>query len=153
MTQDQIIKKYGKADPNGGYLTVIDLPYPMRLAWEPSTIVKKMRCHKLAAERFKKVFDEILKVYGLKRIQELGIDLFGGCFHYRQKRQGSTLSMHSWGIAIDLFPEKNGMNTPVKQAEFNKQEYKKMIEIFDKNGFAWGGTLWGKDCMHFQVID
>ena len=153
MTQAQIIKKYGQPDPKGSYLTVIDLPYPMRLAWDKNTIVKKMRCHKLAAERFKKVFDEILKVYGLKRIQELGIDLFGGTFHYRQKRQGSTLSMHSWGLAIDLDPERNGMNTPVGKANFNKDEYKALRGIFKKNGFAWGGDLWGKDCMHWQVID
>jgi hypothetical protein len=125
----------------------------MRLAWDKNTTVKKMRCHKLAAERFKKVFDEILKVYGLKRIQELGIDLFGGTFHYRQKRQGSTLSMHSWGLAIDLDPERNGMNTLVAKANFNKDEYKALRGIFKKNGFAWGGDLWGKDSMHWQVIN
>ena len=153
MTQTQIIKKYGQPDTKGGYLTVIDLPYPMRLAWDKNTTVKKMRCHKLAAERFKKVFDEILKVYGLKRIQELGIDLFGGCFHYRQKRQGSSLSMHSWGLAIDLDPERNGMNTPSSKANFSREEYKALRGIFKKNGFAWGGDLWKKDAMHWQVID
>lgn len=153
MTQEQIIKKYGNPDPKGGYLTVIDLPYPMRLAWDTDSSVIKMRCHKLAAERFKKVFKEILQVYGLKRIQELGIDLFGGCFHYRQKRQGSSLSMHSWGIAIDLDPSRNGMNTSVKQANFSKEEYKALRGIFKKNGFEWGGDLWKKDCMHWQVKD
>lgn len=153
MKQQDIIKKYGQPDPKGGYLTVIDLPYPMRLAWDTNTTVKKVRCHKLAAERFKKLFDDILQEYGEDRIKELGIDLFGGIFHYRQKRAGASLSMHSWGIAIDLDPLRNAMNTTVKKANFSKSEYNKLRLIFKENGFVWGGDLWKKDCMHWQVKD
>lgn len=153
MTQAQIIQKYGQPDPKGGYLTIIDLPYPMRLSWDKDTTVKRMRCHKLAADRFKSLFDDILSEYGEDRIKELGIDLFGGCFHYRQKRAGSTLSMHSWGLAIDLDPERNGMNTPVSKANFSKPEYERLRQIFNKNGFLWGGDLWSKDAMHWQVKD
>jgi hypothetical protein len=153
MTQAQIIKKYGQPDPKGGYLTIIDLPYPMRLAWDKDTTVKRMRCHKLAADRFKSLFNDILSEYGEDRIKELGIDIFGGVFNYRKKRQGATLSMHSWGLAIDLDPQRNSMNTPVSQANFSKPEYDKLREIFHNNGFLWGGDLWQKDCQHWQVRD
>jgi hypothetical protein len=152
MLTKQLLTKYGKPTVDGaGYLTTIQLPYPVRIAWDLDTTTTKMRCHKLVADKFKAVFTEILDHYGLERIQELGIDLFGGCFNYRKMRQGNDWSRHSWGVAVDLSPALNGMNTPVSKAQFGKAEYKPMIDIFKKHGFLWGGDLWGKDCMHFEI--
>jgi hypothetical protein len=152
MTTKQVIAKYGKPNSTGdGYLVTIQLPYPMRLAWDTDTSVIKMRCHKLVADRFLLVFNEIHRKYGYEKIKELGIDLFGGCFNFRKMRQGSDWSRHSWGIAIDLHPAANGMNTPVGKSRFSRPEYKDMVDIFKKHGFNWGGDLWGKDSMHFEV--
>lgn len=151
LTTEQIIKKYGKANADPDYLVVIDLPYPMRLAWDKTKTVKKMRCHRLVAEAFKKVFGQILSTYGLKRIQELEIDLFGGCFNYRPMRGGTSLSRHSWGIAIDLSPEKNGLKTKWKDSQFAKPEYAKLHSIFESNGFINYGKVRGIDSMHFEI--
>jgi hypothetical protein len=152
ITTKQLIAKYGKPTVDGAaYLTTIELPFPVRIAWDLDTKTTKMRCHKLVADKFKKVFEEILSAYGLEEIKRLEIDLFGGCFNFRKMRQGNDWSRHSWGVAIDLSPAKNGMNTPKSRAQFAKPEYKKMIDIFKKNGFEWGGDLWNKDCMHFQI--
>lgn len=152
MTTKQIMAKYGKPNVTGeGYLTTIKLPYPMRLAWDTDTLVSKMRCNKLVADNFLAVFNELEEVYGYEKIKELGIDLFGGCFNYRKMRAANDWSRHSWGIAIDLHPAKNGMNTPAAKALFSKPEYEPMIEIFKKHGFEWGGDLWGKDLMHWQI--
>jgi len=97
MKTTEIIKKYGQPNQTGkGYLVAIDLPYPMRLAWDKKTTVKKMMCHKLVAEKFKAAFSEILEVYGLEKIQELGIDIFGGCFNFRKMLQlFSSRILHS----------------------------------------------------------
>ena len=77
LTTEQIIKKYGKPSQNGSpYLISIKLPYPMKLAWDKNTKVTTMRCHKLVADKFLAVFNDILKVYGYEKIVELGIDLF-----------------------------------------------------------------------------
>ena len=93
MTTNEIVKKYGKPNETGeGYLTTILLPYPMKLAWDLDTKVSKMRCHKLAAEPFLNVFNDLLAHYGLKEIERLGIDLFGGCFNYRKMRGGTSWS-------------------------------------------------------------
>ncbi len=110
-----------------------------------------MQCHKLVADNFKSVFDDLLKHYGLSKIQELGIDLFGGCFNYREKRGGSTLSMHSWGIAIDLDPLRNKLKESKKTARFARPEYKPMIDIFYKHGFISLGVEKDFDWMHFQI--
>lgn len=151
ITTAQLIKDYGKPNEKGTYLTTIKLPYPMRLAWDKSTKVNTMRCHNLVANNFLGVFNELLEVYGLERIQELGVDLFGGCFNFRQMRGGSDYSRHSWGVAIDLDPERNTLKETSKTARFARAEYKAMIDIFYKHGFLSLGREKNYDWMHFEI--
>jgi hypothetical protein len=152
MTTKQIISKYGKPNVTGeGYLMTIQLPYPMRLAWDTDTLVHSMRCHKLVGARFLAVFNEIHRVYGYDRIKELGIDLFGGCFNFRKMRGGNDWSTHSWGIAIDLDPSRNQLKETSKTARFARPEYKAMIDIFYKHGFESLGREKNYDWMHFQI--
>jgi hypothetical protein len=151
MSTPEIIKSYGKPDEKGSYLVSIKLPYPMRLAWDKNTTVKTMRCHKLVADNFTNVFNDLLAVYGLAKIQELGIDLFGGCFNFRAMRGGSDYSKHSWGIAIDLDPERNKLKETSKTARFARAEYKPMIDIFYKHGFISLGREKNYDWMHFEI--
>jgi hypothetical protein len=152
ITTEQLIKKYGQPTEQGtGYLIPISLPYPMKLAWDLNTKVTTIRCHRLVADKFKEVFNELLLVYGLPKIQELGIDIYGGCFNFRKMRGGDDYSRHSWGVAIDLHPEKNTLKMTYKQALFSKPEYAKMHEIFEKNGFENLGKVKGYDAMHWQI--
>ena len=152
MKTAEIIAKYGKPTQNGSpYLTTIKLPYPMKLAWDKKVSVNKMSCHKLVAQNFTNVFNELLAHYGLAELQRLEIDIFGGCFNFRAMRGGSDFSTHSWGIAIDLSPEKNTLKMGSATAQFAKAEYKPMIDIFYKNGFISLGKEKNFDWMHFQI--
>ena len=97
ITTEQLIKKYGKPTEQGtGYLIPISLPYPMKLAWDLNTKVTTIRCHRLVADKLKEVFNELLLVYGLPKIQELGLNIYGGCFNFRKMRGGNDYSRHSW---------------------------------------------------------
>lgn len=151
ITTAQAIAKYGKPNQAGSYLVSIKLPFPMRLAWDKNTIVKTMRCHKLVANQLTAIFTDILSTYGIAKIQELGIDLFGGCFNFRQMRGGSDWSRHSWGIAVDLDPERNQLKETSKTARFARPEYKQMIDIFYKHGFVSLGREKNYDWMHFEA--
>ena len=153
LNTKQIIQIYGQPNQQGSYLTTIQLPFPMRLAWDKKTSVTKMRVHKKAAQDFINVFNELLAVYGLAKIQALGIDLFGGCFAFRAMRGGSDYSRHSWGIAIDLDPERNQLKESDKTARFARPEYKEMIDIFYKHGFVNLGVEKNYDWMHFEKKD
>ncbi len=150
LTTKQIINKYGQPGDVKNF-TVINLPYPMKVAWDLKISIKKMQCHKLIADKLLAVFNEILQVYGLEKIQELGIDLYGGCYNYRKMRGGTEWSRHSWAIAIDLSPVANSLKVPWKKAQFSKPEYKPMIDIFYKNGFKNLGIEKGYDAMHFEI--
>ena len=152
ITTQQLISKYGKPTQDGkAYLVSIALPFPMRLAWDKNTKVTKMRCHKLIAQKLSNALLEILQVYGLPKIQELGIDLFGGCFNFRAMRGGSDYSRHSWAVAIDLDPERNQLKETSKTARFARPEYKPMIDIFYKHGFVSLGREKNYDWMHFEI--
>lgn len=153
ITTSEILKKYGEPDEHGDYLVTVALPYPMKLSWDKTKTVKTMRCHMLVADKFISIFKDILEAYGLSKIQELGIDLFGGCFNYRAMRGGSDWSRHTWGIAIDLDPQRNQLKESHKTARFARPEYKAMIDIFYKHGFQSLGREKDYDWMHFQVKD
>jgi len=145
------MQNYGNPDPNGGYLVYIDLPYPMRIAWDLDKKVNRTRCHKKVATTLKLIFEDILAAYGYEKIVELGIDLFGGCFEFRVMRGGSNYSVHSWGCAVDLDPARNKLHETKKTARFARPEYKKMIDIFYKHGWVSLGREANYDWMHFQV--
>jgi len=151
LTDQQIRAKYGEPGDLGNFV-VIDLPYPMRIAWDTKAVVKRMQCHKLAANPFKAVFNDLLAHYGLPELQRLGIDLFGGCVNVRKMRGSTTRwSRHAWGIAIDLDPARNGLKTKKPIAQFSKPEYKPMIDIFAKHGFVGYGPAKDYDWMHFEL--
>jgi hypothetical protein len=153
LTDQQIIEKYGQpGDPDE--LTVIELPYQMRIAWDLTKTVKKISCHKLIADNLRAVFDDLLSHYGLPELQRLDIDLFGGCVNVRLMRGSKTKwTRHSWGIAIDLDPARNQLKETKKTARFARPEYQPMIDIFYKHGFKGLGPEQNRDWMHFEVKD
>jgi hypothetical protein len=151
LTTKQMIAKFGVPNDSGaGYLTTINLPYPMRIACDTKTKVTKMRCHKLVADNFTAVFNDLLAHYGYEKIVELGIDLFGGCFNFRKMRGGSDYSKHSWAAAIDLDPARNKLKETSRTARFARPEYKPMIDIFYKHNFISLGREKNFDWMHFE---
>lgn len=151
ITTSQLNAKYGKPNPAGaGYLTTIILPYSMYTSWDKQKVTR-IQCHKLIAENLLAIFKDILAFYGPEKIHELGIDKYGGCFNYRQMRGGTTMSRHSWGVAIDLDPERNLLKETSKSARFARPEYKAMIDIFYKHGFLSLGREKNYDWMHFEI--
>lgn len=151
ITTQNAIKKYGFPTENPNYLTVLNLPYPMKLAWDKNVFVNKITCHKLVVDKLELIFKEILHYYGLEKIKELGIDIYGGCYNFRKMRGGNDYSRHSWGIAIDLDPERNLLKETSKTARFARKEYKPMIDIFYKYGFVSLGREKNYDWMHFEI--
>jgi hypothetical protein len=151
LTDEQIIAKYGEpGDPDN--LTTIIFPYPMRISWDMTKTVSKTQCHKLIVDNLSGVLHELLAYYGLLELQRLEIDIFGGLNNFRLMRGSKKKwSRHSWAIAIDLSPNKNGLKTKWEDAQFSQPAYKIMIDTFYKHGFFSLGKEKGYDAMHWEI--
>lgn len=138
---------FGNAGEN---LTIIDLPYPMRLAWSHGQTVSRITCHKYVAEPLKRILKNTLEHYGYERIVKLGLDLFGGCFNDRDKVGGTTKSMHAYGIAVDLDPDRNQLKWGRNKAAFAKSDYDAFWSYVEAEGGYSLGRKKNYDWMHFQ---
>jgi hypothetical protein len=67
-----------------------------------------------------------------------------GCFNVRKKRGLKSMSLHSWGIAIDINATWNGLGKEPTMSN-------RLVKCFTDCGFEWGGTWTRKDGMHFQL--
>jgi len=146
--QDVLDVFYGKPGTN---LVMLELPYPLRLAWDPATVVKRTQCNAKVKESMIRVLGEVLNHYGLPRIQELRLDLYGGGFILREKRGGTNLSTHSWGIAFDFDPTHNKLQWGRDRAVFAKPEYEPWWRIWEAEGWVSLGRTKNYDWMHVQA--
>ena len=134
----------------GGNLGMCDLPYPMRLSWKTSVVIHRFACHRLVVRPLKIIFEDTLAHYGLDEIERLGLDIFGGCFSVRAKRGGTSPSMHSWGIAVDIDPARNKLDWNGDRAELAKPDYKFFWKTVEQNSGISLGRTKDYDWMHFQ---
>lgn len=147
--ESEIIKYYGQLGSNQ---TTITLPYSMRIAWNTNQVVSKMGCHEKVADLFLKGFQKVEDAYGLVKISQLGLDLYGGCLSVRQKRGGTSWSTHAWGAAIDIDPDRNQLKWKKEQATLSKPEYDEWWRIWEDLGAVSLGRKLNYDWMHFQFI-
>lgn len=98
----------------------------------------RILCHKKLTQAFVNVFTDIDSA-GLSPL----IKSYDGCFNPRHKMHdpNKDLSIHSWGVAVDI---NASTNMPGVQGDMDPR----IVKIFDKHGFYWGGNF--GDPMHFQ---
>lgn len=86
----------------------------------------------------------------LLEIQEEGLadklypDQYAGCYYPRFIAGSTTLSNHSYGLAIDV-------NTAGNQRGVVGEIDRGIVAIFKRWGFAWGGDWSYTDPMHFEL--
>jgi hypothetical protein len=134
VTSQQALKKYG--DPNKqSALTLWDVPGYLEIGIIP----KRIYCNRDMIVPLSAAFQALITSGHVNELKT-----WDGCFNIRKKRGLTSMSLHSWGIAIDLNAFENGLNqTPKLSPGF--------VKCFTDNGFEWGGTWQRKDGMHFQL--
>lgn len=137
--------------PVGENQTKLEVPYKLKLAWEPSTTLTKITCHEKVAKSLYTIFENTLKTYGEKEISKLRLDMFGGCINVRRMRGGSSWSIHSWGAAVDLDPDNNQLKWGKDRAYFAKPVYNDFWKIVEAEGWTSLGRARNFDWMHIQA--
>jgi hypothetical protein len=125
---------YGQA---GDESQLVELLLPEGFTYDGKPM-RRTRCHK-------KVRDSLSRI--LPKVVHLAKD-YGGIFNFRKMRGGSSLSIHSWGSAIDLDTGSNGNKTSWPAVATMPLE---VMEEFAKEGWLPAGAFWGRDAMHFQA--
>lgn len=146
---DSMVNFYGNVGENQSSLV---LPYPLVLAWDTNVTVKKLTCNKKVQQSIYTIFENTLKTYGITDIKKLKLDVFGGCLNVRKMRGSTTSwSIHSWGAAIDLDPNRNQLKWGKDKAVFAKKEYESFWKIVESEGWVSLGRVRNYDWMHFQA--
>ena len=85
------------------------------------------------------------------------------CFAWREIRSKRQMSLHSWGIALDMLPkdqrskaiywlweQNRNDNWMMVSPERRWQPHPAVISAFENEGFVWGGKWELYDNMHFE---
>jgi hypothetical protein len=115
-------------------------------------VVSSVLVHRKCSDSLLRILGAIKDHYGSQAaIDAARMHLFGGVYNFRLMRGGSSLSIHSWGAAIDLDPERNGLGVKYNAAKGMMPA--PVIAAFEKEGWTWGGRWKRPDAMHFQAAD
>lgn len=135
ITSSQALKKYGQPSTDNKSLVLWDVPS----ALEIGVIPKRIYCNKDLVKPLETAFANLIKTGCVNELKT-----WDGCFNIRKKRGLNSMSLHSWGLAVDVNAFENGLNvTPKLSPEF--------VKCFVDAGFDWGGTWQRLDGMHFQL--
>jgi len=107
------------------------------------SIIGEVTCHRLLIPQLQAALSEIESA-GLAG--ELRPDDYGGCYvpRFIDRNPSLPLSMHAFGLAVDINVSTNQLGT---EGDMNPR----IVEIFERWGFVWGGDWSRPDPMHFEL--
>ena len=135
LTSQQCLRKYGPPSDSNSHMTMWDVPGFLEIGMIP----KRIYCNRDLVMPLSKAFQELIRTGHVNELKT-----WDGCFNIRKKRGGSTMSLHSWGVAVDLNAYANCFGC-------RPQLTPGFVKCFTDNGFDWGGTWRKPDGMHFQL--
>ena len=111
------------------------------IATEAVPILGNVTCNKLIFPQLKAALQDIM-ARGLE--DKIHPGEYAGCYYPRFIAGTTTLSNHSFGLALDL-------NVPGNQRGTVGEMDRQVVAIFKEWGFAWGGDWNYTDPMHFEM--
>jgi hypothetical protein len=127
----------------------------VEVTWLPRTVNQKVLVTKVNGvnEKVKMISEELDSMPEFRRY----LENIGGTFNWRKISGTNRLSTHSFGMTIDINTRhSNYWQWDCKCTdEMFKLTYQnkiplKIVEVFEKHGFIWGGRWYHYDTMHFE---
>ena len=137
VTSQQAQKKYGAPSESNKCMVLWDVPTELEIG----VIPKRIYCNKDMVKPLEQAFRNLIQ---RNHVSEL--KTWDGCFNIRKKRGLTSMSLHSWGLAVDLNAFENGLGVQPKLSPG-------FVKCFTDAGFQWGGTWTRLDGMHFQLAN
>jgi hypothetical protein len=126
----------GRIAPDSGWVAA-------NIRTELVPILGSVTCHK---DLFPQLRAALLEVQQRGLSDSIHPGEYAGCYYPRFIANTTTLSNHSFGLALDLNVPGNGRGT-VGQMD------RDVVAIFKTWGFAWGGDWRWTDPMHFELSE
>jgi hypothetical protein len=111
------------------------------ISTEVVPILGQVTCNKAIFPQLRAALAEVV-ARGLE--SEINPDEYAGCYYPRFIAGSTTLSNHSFGLALDL-------NVPGNQRGTVGEMDREVVAIFKYWGFGWGGDWRYTDPMHFEL--
>ncbi|WP_148616462.1 M15 family metallopeptidase [Nocardioides rubriscoriae] len=108
---------------------------------EAVPILGTITCNRYLMPQLKAALGEIVRLGLADKIHP---GEYAGCYYPRYIAGSSTLSNHSFGLALDL-------NVPGNQRGTVGEMDRGVVAVFKRWGFAWGGDWNYTDPMHFEL--
>lgn len=128
----------------GGYLDIDPAWVRERIVTEAVPIVGTVRCNRGILPMLRGALGELERM-GLAGLVDPG--QYAGCYSPRflNRQPRSGISHHAWGVAIDINAGVNRYGHPPRQDP-------RLVEVFERWGFIWGGRFLIPDGMHFEFL-
>ncbi len=126
----------------GGFLDIDPAWESHHIATESVPILGVVRCNRGLFPQLRGALREVVRA-GLAHF--IKPNEYGGCFgpRFANRDPAQGISHHAWGVAIDLdVPENLYGHTPTMEP--------RIVAIFKRWGFNWGGDFLIPDGMHFE---
>ena len=143
MIQQILVKKFGNPLKDTDsfedkYMVLWLVPTDIKTAIP--VLPEKIYCNQLLTKPLQEALRSVMKQNLITEIKA-----WDGCFNARAVRgEPNIISMHAFGLAIDLDADENELNS--SKTTFSPA----FIECFENAGFVWGGDFKRHDPMHFE---
>lgn len=122
--------------------------------WLPRTVDLPVRVTRIngVADRVRKISDEL---ESLPPSIQRYVRKIAGSYFWRPIAGTDRLSMHSFGIAIDIdtrYADYWRWDGPGRDGSYvyRNRIPREIVSVFEKHGFIWGGAWYHYDTMHFE---
>lgn len=137
LTSAQCLAKYGPPSDRNKCMVLWDIPASLEIGIIP----KRLYCNRDLIEPATAAFTKLIQTGAIRDLLT-----FDGCFNIRKMRGLQTMSLHSWGVALDFDAFRNQLGKLPTMSH-------RVVDCFTSSGFDWGGLWAGKraDGMHYQL--
>jgi hypothetical protein len=132
------------------HLVSIVPPFPMHMGAIP---IHSIQINRVAADALAHVLATYWDNVGkdLARVKAEGADVFSGSWNVRNMRGINQVSMHAYGLAIDINAPQNPLGVAPGKTKGSFTAKSLLVQCFQEVGAVWGGPWHRPDAMHFQM--